>query len=429
MKINGLALMFIAAITLGGVHLSASPAEAHPDYFYSKSYGCSGCHTQATSPTCNGCHHHGAVSLQAVTNKGTYAPGETITATLSGGSQAGWIRAILYDQTNTQVAMSSGNASGQGHSTSFPAHLSAPAPLTPGKYTWKMAWFGNNDGAGHVQVGVKTNAFTVKIPDTTKPTLTISALADGSNSNADTLNLSGSASDAGGLKSFTVNGKAVAVNSAGNFDTARTLAAGANTFTVIATDKAGNQQTDTRTINYNSALPLFTVSAPADNCSSAQSLIDLTGTINDSSTTVTVTNNGASQPVNISGTGFTSTVSLDSGINTIVVTATDLSSNTASAKRTVIYDSGALTLAVTDPDQDITIHKASFVLTGTIADASGKVTLRISRNGVVLTPPTITNGAFSRKIVLPQVGKYAITITATDALGKKSTVTRNVIYH
>ena len=47
-------------------------AQAHPSYFTTY---CPGCHSATT--TCNGCHHHGPVGLKGVTDKTSYAPGET----------------------------------------------------------------------------------------------------------------------------------------------------------------------------------------------------------------------------------------------------------------------------------------------------------------------------------------------------------------
>ncbi len=111
-----------------------------------------------------------------MTDKTSYAPGDTVSVTITGGSQSGWFRAILYDQSGTQVAISNGNDSGMGHTTTYPATLSAPAPTTPGTYTWKVSWFGNifdssnMTAANHGEVSVNTNSFTVTAPvDTTAP--------------------------------------------------------------------------------------------------------------------------------------------------------------------------------------------------------------------------------------------------------------------
>ena len=118
-------LLLFFALTLVSFQFWRTEAQAYPAYFTTN---CAGCHASPVTATCNGCHHHGPVSLKGTTNKTSYAPGESVSVTISGGSQSGWVRAILYDQNNTQVAISNGNDSGMGHSTTFPAVLSAPAP-------------------------------------------------------------------------------------------------------------------------------------------------------------------------------------------------------------------------------------------------------------------------------------------------------------
>ena len=268
---------------------------------------------------------------------------------------------------------------------------------------------------------------TIATADTTKPTLTISALATGSYTNKTTLNISGNASDAGGLKSVSVNGQAVVVNADGSFSAALPLVAGANTITVIAADQAGNQQTDLRTINFDPTAPVLVVTAPGDNSSSAQSFVTLTGTISETSTVTITDNNGGRHSAAISGSNFSATVNLATGVNTITITATDLAGNTSSAKRTITYTSSTLTMAVTSPNQDITTRKEEIVLTGSILDAAGKVSVTVQMNGRSYIPAVI-NGIFRQKLSFGKPGLYAITVTARDAAGNSSVVKRNVIH-
>lgn len=520
--------LFVAALGAGALtafQLKGTEALAYPAYFTTN---CAGCHAAPVAATCNGCHHHGPVSLKGATNKTSYAPGETVSVTISGGSQSGWLRAILYDQNNKQVAISNGNDSGMGHSTTFPATLSAPAPTLPGTYTWKAAWFGNSYDSGnptasaHGEVSVNTNSFTVVAPaDTTVPvlsaftlpatatsltvavssftatdnvgvtgylittsatapaasatgwtataptsvtavagsntfyawakdaagnvslsksasvtvtvapadlTLTISALANGSYTNKGTLNISGVAIDAAGIKSVTVNGQAVTVNPDGSFSYALSLQSGANTVTVVATDNAGTQKTDIRTITYDPAAPVLTVSAPADNSTTTQSFITLNGTISETSTVSVSVNGGAPQAAAISGNTYTATVYLVNGVNTISISATDLAGNTTTAKRTVTYSgvSNNLALAVTFPNQDITTAYPYLVLKGTVVD-NEKVAVKIVMDGKTYIP-VVDDGLFMQRLVFTTPKLYAITVIATDAAGNKSTVTRNVIY-
>ena len=526
MKFSNRAPMFLFfAAVLAVFHVVGTEAQAQSSFFTGR--GCVTCHSAPAVASCNGCHYHGNRSLKAATNKTSYTPGEAVTVTLTSGStRSGWIKAILYDQSNTQIAVSNGSASGMGGSTTFPATLTAPAPTTPGTYTWKMAYFGNsaNNGSAHGEVAVSTNSFTVAsaadttapvvgaftlpatataltVPvgsltatdnvgvtgylitksatapaasapgwttaapasvtavagsntfyawakdaagnisvarsasvtvttaaaDTTKPALTISALANGAYTSHATLNISGNASDAGGLQSVTVNGQTVAVNPDGSFSAALPLIAGANTVAVVATDKAGNQQNDTRTITYDPTAPILTISAPADNSSSSQSFVTLTGTINETATVQVTDNGGSRQSASISGSTFTATVYLVAGVNTITVSATDLAGNTTSAKRTVTYDSVKMTLAVTSPNQDITTTQSSITLKGTLVDAIAPVSLTITMNGTAYKPQ-VTNGAFTQSLAFKQAGTYTITVAATDGAGNSSSISRNVIY-
>ncbi len=613
-------VLFLFVMAFAAMQLWGTDAQAHPSYFTTY---CSGCHA---TTTCNGCHHHGPVGLKGVTDKTSYAPGDTVSVTITGGSQSGWFRAILYDQSGTQVAISNGNDSGMGHTTTYPAVLSAQAPTTPGTYTWKVSWFGNSfdssnmTASNHGEVSVNTNAFTVAapvdttapvvgaftlpatstslsvsvsslsatdnvavtgylvttssskpsatasgwsatapksvtapaegsvtfyawakdaagnvsasrsatvtvtLPDTTAPVvgaftlpatstslsvsvsslsatdnvavtgylvttssskpsatasgwsatapksvtapaegsvtfyawakdaagnisasrsatvtvtlpvatapaLSVSTLADGSYTNQATLNVSGTATDADGIQSVTVNGQAATVNADGSFSTALTLVAGSNTITVVATDATGTEATDSRSVTYDPTAPVVTVSAPADNSTTTQSFITVSGTVNESSTVFVKVNTDAPQAAAVSGNDFSATVYLADGVNTVEIDATDLAGNLSSAKRTVTYNApqAQITLAVTDPAQDITTSTASLLLKGTVADPSGAVTVTITMDGQSYTP-AVVDGAFEQQLTFSAAQQYAVTVTATDDAGNTSSVTRNVIY-
>jgi hypothetical protein len=144
---------------------------------------CAGCH--GTTRTCAGCHAHGVhsdnqkddIKVIAMTDFLTYAPGETVTVSISGGYRPGWVRTILYDENGAEVNRSEG-PTGFGGGLPFPGpiELTAPAPTTPGTYTWTASWYGNefdSGGAafgdfvpdplnsGHGEERVNTNSFEV----------------------------------------------------------------------------------------------------------------------------------------------------------------------------------------------------------------------------------------------------------------------------
>jgi hypothetical protein len=186
-------LVLVALVSLAP---PARQATAEQDFFSNE---CAGCHAVA-APTCNGCHAHGpyansaksTINIAGATDKASYAPGEQVTVTITGGYRSGWVRALLYDDAMQELARSSGPG-GMGGGSGFPVTLSAPAPGAPGAYTWNVAWYGNQAGGdtfgprwtadpnnpGHGQEIVATNSFTVTAPATAAIQLAPASLAFG----------------------------------------------------------------------------------------------------------------------------------------------------------------------------------------------------------------------------------------------------------
>ncbi len=287
-----------------------------------------------------------------------------------------------------------------------------------------------SSGAGIITVttagGSASGTFSV-MPRASAPVLTVSALVNGSYTNNATLNISGTVTAAGGVQSVTVNNQPVTVMSDGSFTTALTLNAGANTITVIATDNNGNQKSDIRSINYDPIAPVLAVSTPADNSSSILSYVLVSGSINETSTIAITDNEGSPQSATVNGNNFSSTINLAPGVNTINIIATDLAGNTSSAKRTVAYDTSKFMLAITNPPQDMTTNRSALVLMGNVTNSSKDITVTITMAGKSYTQ-LVTNGIFKQRLTLTKAGLYPIAVSAKDAAGNNSTVTRNVIY-
>ncbi len=140
-------LVGAAAVAL----LATFPAAglAYPSYFTNN---CAGCHNNDTA-TCNGCHQHGPVDLTAVPDKVQYKCGEALAVTLGGGTEHGWIRAILYNQDGVEVARATGPTyTGDDTGTEIvelPVVLVATAPVGIGVYTWEAAWWGSPFDSGN----------------------------------------------------------------------------------------------------------------------------------------------------------------------------------------------------------------------------------------------------------------------------------------
>jgi len=260
------------------------------------------------------------------------------------------------------------------------------------------------------------------------PSLFLSTLPNGAVTALATLNISGLVNCQNGMKTFTINGIPVTVAQDGSFSHAITLSQGANTITSVVTDNSGLVTQDTRTITLDATAPALTVTAPLDNSMQASSIVTITGTISDGTVTVKAAlNGGTPQFAAINGNSFSITFNLFPGLNTLIITATDLAGTTATVKRSVVYDSTRPGLVITDPAQDITSFSATLLLSGEVSDALSAVTVSITMDGNSFTPQLV-NGVFQQQLTFDAAQQYAITVTATDKAGNSSTVQRNVIY-
>lgn len=261
------------------------------------------------------------------------------------------------------------------------------------------------------------------------PVLTLSTLSNRAITGNPTLNIAGTVTGAAGVMSLTVNGTPVSVNPDGTFSCAVTLTTGDNTITTVATDLNGNRTSDTRIITLDQTAPVLAITQPSDNSVTTVNSVAIAGTMADEhAVVITVSvNNGPTTNAHVSGTNFDVTVNLVPGMNTIEITAIDQAGNMASTKRSVIADTAAPTVAITEPAQDIRTTAVSIVVSGSVANAITRAAVVITADGRSYTPALANDGSFSQAIPLPTDKTYAIVVTATDQGGNSATVQRNVI--
>lgn len=151
-------------------------------------------------------------------------------------------------------------------------------------------------------------------------------------------------------------------------------------------------------------------------------VIKLDGTAQASSTyTTTAVTNGYSVT-------FTPTTALSDGSHTVTVDVKDHDGNAATTKTTTYkVDTVPPTLNVTAPADKLITNKAALTVTGSTNDAtSSPVTVKIKLNGTDQGAVSIaSNGSFTKTVTLAE-GSNTIVVTATDAAGKSSSVTRTV---
>ena len=125
---------------------------------------------------------------------------------------------------------------------------------------------------------------------------------------------------------------------------------------------------------------------------------------------------------------YTPAAALSDGSHTVTIDVSDHDGN-AAAQKTTSYtvDTVPPTLNVTTPEAGLITNSASLTVRGTTNDAtSSPVTVRVSLNGVDKGAATISaDGSFTKALTLAN-GSNTIVVTATDAAGKSSSVTRTV---
>ncbi len=298
------------------------------------------------------------------------------------------------------------------------------------------------DAAGNTGTDTLTVTYT---PDTTVPTVTIT----GPTSNPTTsvtsspLALSGTASDNVAVTQVSwSNSRGGSGNASGTTSWSVgsvTLQSGSNVITVTARDASGNTSTDTLTVTYtpDTTQPNVTITSPTSNATLTVTATPLAigGTASDNIgvTQVTWSNNRggsgtASGTTNWSVAGIT----LQSGSNTITVTARDAAGNTRTDTLTVTYnppDTTQPNITITSPTSNstLTTTAASVTLGGTASDnvAVTQVSWTNSRGGSGTASGT-TNWNSGSISLQRGGGANVITVTARDAAGNTRTDTLSV---
>jgi hypothetical protein len=272
---------------------------------------------------------------------------------------------------------------------------------------------------------------TVTVSNPTSPVVNFSALPDGTVSKSPVLNVCGQVSSSLGMNTMTVKGQTVTVASDGTFCRAIALTSGSNTIPIVATDTAGNQTNLSRTVSFSATAPLLTITAPADNSSSNQATITVSGTLDPACTGVLVNGGFA----DITAGAFTTTANLAPGMNTIDIVATTLT-GTTTVKRTVFYNAAKPSVALTLPLQDISSTSSNVSFQGTVSSDVTGVEIKINSDGQTLQTliPTLSNNAFSTSAPIDFTKNktatskpYEIVITATGANGSSS-IQRSILF-
>lgn len=125
---------------------------------------------------------------------------------------------------------------------------------------------------------------------------------------------------------------------------------------------------------------------------------------------------------------YTPGTALSDGSHTIKIDASDNDGNAATQKSVSFkIDTVPPTLSISAPANNLVTNKASCTVSGTTNDAtSSPVTVTVKLNSGAAQSVTVgSDGSFSKALTLA-AGTNTITVVATDAAGKSTTVTRTV---
>jgi RHS repeat-associated protein len=220
-----------------------------------------------------------------------------------------------------------------------------------------------------------------------------------------------------GASAVTVDGQAATL--AGEDFTAGpfTLAEGPRSWTIVATDAAGNSTTWTHRIVRDSQAPTVAISQPAAGAVVKDAAIDVVGSAQDPRL-AGVTVNGIAATVTGS-TWLAPRVPLAEGSNTLTAHAEDRAGNAAGVSRAVVRDSQPPALAVTDPASGTVVPGSTLTLRGTAADPHLD---RVEVNGV---RARLSGGNWLLDVTL-QGGDNDFAVQAFDTVGNAATASLTV---
>lgn len=321
------------------------------------------------------------------------------------------------DDLNLSIELEVSNASGTstsrgssgGGSMDFDVRNVALAPGL-NRLTARATDLAGNVGSHVIEV-------SYQLPDQTAPAVRITSPTDGAVLQHSPIQVTGTVDDA--TATVRVNGSEVTLVD-GQFAAEIALSLGANTIQVAATDPAGNLGSDRVTLIYQPDVtaPVAVIVLPYDGARLNETPIQVIGTLDDASASVTV--NGVVAAVE-EGSFTVEGIPLVEGFNQIHVRATDPVGNTGETSIGVTYrppDVTAPLLAVDGGAGDRYTDQAEILLQGDVQDTEGgvSVTLTTQAFGGAEFAVAVDGGRWTANVPLAP-GENPIEVRASDDAG------------
>ncbi|MBI5491246.1 MAG: hypothetical protein HY905_28200 [Deltaproteobacteria bacterium] len=268
-----------------------------------------------------------------------------------------------------------------------------------------------------------SQVYVFYMPETEGPMIIVTLPAEGAVLHESPVVVTGTVTDSSGVAGVWVNG--VPVPLVGNtFETTVEPVVGGNWVTVSAVDVYGNGSYVPVWYVYTTDVtpPTIVVEQPVDGTTVYTSTVTVAGTVSDESAVASVAVNGV--PVGLSGSRFALDVALTPGSNAILVAASDVWGNSASASVTVEYvvDATPPSIVIEQPTSGETVYATPVLVSGQVSDTSGVSAVYV--NGVLVT---LAGGEFSASVEVPS-GPSWITVQAVDGAGNWGSSSALVTY-
>ncbi|MFC2003424.1 Ig-like domain-containing protein, partial [Chloroflexota bacterium] len=182
---------------------------------------------------------------------------------------------------------------------------------------------------------------------------------------------------------------------------------GDGTTTITATYSTESDDV-TLTVLADTVAPVVTLTSPSEGLTLTNKTLTVSGSLDDTSATASVTVNGVSSALTLSAGNFNQGVLLNTGSNTVLVSAVDGAGNTGLASTiTVEVDPNKPAITISSPSDGTLTNSSSTTVTGTITNATSA---NLIFNGATVAL-TITSGSFSQSVTLTE-GVNVIVVSA-----------------
>ena len=290
-----------------------------------------------------------------------------------------------------------------------------------GNFVYKFDEEGTKDFVIEGKKGGKTKTVNLTAKyEVGAPVLTITTCP--ATSDKKNVTIKGTVSDVNDYKgdiNVTINGDSV-YNSYGSWSKDVTLKEGENTFTIVATNSLGKSTTETRTISFGVGAPTLTiVTCPETSDNEKITIKGTVSDVNDNKGDINVTVNG-NVAYNSYGS-WSKEVTLEEGINTITIVATNSLGKSTTEERKIKFSISAPEIQFINCPETTT--KKELTVKGKIKGGNKKAMLFINDEECYVN----SSSEFSETLTLKE-GTNTFKFRAVNDYGKEVTETKTITY-